>query len=69
MQPPACSATSTAVRPVVDQARGQHGDAARDKHGGAGGLLLILGLAAGIYVLSPGARHFYRHGYLPRVGR
>ena len=25
----------------------------------------MLGLAVGVYALSPGARHFYKHGYLP----
>lgn len=33
--------------------------------GGAAGILLLLGLTAGIYALSPGARHWYKYGQLP----
>lgn len=30
------------------------------------GILIALGLVAGIYGLSPGARHYYKTGKLPR---
>lgn len=48
--------------------RGAYGGAAKtpERQGlGASGILLLLGVTVGIYALSPGARHFYRHGYLP----
>ncbi len=51
--------------------RGQYGDQ-RDQgdrcdghKGGAGGILILLGVTVGIYAISPGARHYYKHGYLP----
>jgi hypothetical protein len=47
--------------------RGEYGtveDADR-KSSGAGSVLLVVGLAVGIYALSPGARYFYKHGHLP----
>ena len=43
--------------------RGQYGDAENSK--GVGGILIGFGIAVGIYALSPGARHYYRHGRLP----
>ena len=46
--------------------RGQYGAAASsDGKGGTAGILVLLGIAAGIYGLSPGARYFYKHGRLP----
>jgi hypothetical protein len=53
------------VQPSVDQPRGQYTDAEGKKRGGIGGVLLILGIAVGVYALSPGARHYYKHGHLP----
>ncbi|HSX23082.1 MAG TPA: hypothetical protein VLE97_09935 [Gaiellaceae bacterium] len=51
--------------------RGAYGAAkAPEQHSvGAGGILLLVGITAGIYALSPGARHFFRHGYLPPARR
>jgi len=50
--------------------RGQYGDTPRsDGKGGAVGILVALGVAVGIYALSPGARHYYRHGRLPPYRR
>jgi hypothetical protein len=48
--------------------RGEYGDAPdgdRKESLGAGGILLVAGIAVGVYALSPGARHFYKHGRLP----
>jgi hypothetical protein len=48
--------------------RGQYGASADSNgkgNGGAVGILAILGITVGIYALSPGARHYYKHGYLP----
>jgi hypothetical protein len=54
--------------------RGQYGDKthapdAGGKGVGAGWILLVLGISVGIYALSPGARHWYKHGYLPPAER
>ena len=62
MQPGVQASTATA-----DSQRGQYAD--RKKSTGVGGILLMLGLAVGVYALSPGARHFYKYGYLPPVKR
>lgn len=35
------------------------------KKGGLLSVAIVLGLTAAIFGLSPGARHFYRHGKLP----
>lgn len=46
--------------------RGEYGTAASSEgKGGTAGILILLGIAAGIYGLSPGARHYYKHGRLP----
>ena len=47
--------------------RGSYGDDAGDKgkKNGVLPILLMLGAAVGVYALSPGARHFYKHGRLP----
>lgn len=50
--------------------RGQYGNPAdtdrqEGKHLGSAGVLVLLGFTVGIYALSPGARHFYKHGHLP----
>ena len=47
--------------------RGQYGTApAPDRKDlGVGGVVALLGVAVGIYALSPGARHWYKHGSLP----
>ncbi len=43
--------------------RGSYGD----DHGSSGvGIVIGFGLMAVIYGLSPGARHFYKHGHLPQ---
>jgi len=66
------AATSTAAPSAVDPQRGQYADAKGDrkKSGGAGAILLLLGITVGMYALSPGARHFYKHdGYLPPARR
>lgn len=58
------------MQPLAKE-RGEYGAAsAPDKRSvGAGGILLLAGITAGIYALSPGARHFYRHGYPPPARR
>lgn len=45
--------------------RGAQESTDRGKRGGTGAILLILGIAVGVYAFSPGARHFYKHGQLP----
>jgi hypothetical protein len=47
--------------------RGGYGSASSSAHKGLGsaGILPLRGVAIGIYVLSPEARHFYKHGRLP----
>jgi hypothetical protein len=47
--------------------RGQYADRDRDGHRGSGwgGVAIAFMIMAGIYALSPGARHFYKHGRLP----
>jgi len=49
--------------------RGSYGEAngGEGRRSGALPVLLMLGIAAGLYALSPGARHFYKHGRLPVV--
>ena len=51
--------------------RGSYGNAAvKDDDKKDGGLLPVLvlaGVTIGVYALSPGARHFYKHGKLPPV--
>ncbi len=49
----------------MENDRGSYGD--QSTHGGGGGIGIgiMVGLVAVIYGLSPGARHFYRHGRLP----
>ena len=66
MQPGVQAATATAPS-VANAQRGHYGDC--KKSTGVGGILLMLGLAVGVYALSPGARHFYKHGYLPPAKR
>jgi hypothetical protein len=58
------------MEPSANQ-RGQYGAPAPKEHEspGAGWILALVGISVGIYALSPGARHFYRHGYLPSVKR
>lgn len=60
---------TTATAPPPDQPRGTYGKPERGNKGGAAGILLVLGLTAGVYALSPGAMYFYKHGHLPRAGR
>jgi hypothetical protein len=48
--------------------RGQYVDHdARDTRRGSGwgGAVVLLGITAAIYALSPGARYWYKHGRLP----
>jgi hypothetical protein len=59
-------ATSTALRAAAN-ARGEYGDSPEGKKTGGGGVGIILGVAVAIYALSPGARHFYKHGRLPEA--
>ena len=40
-------------------------DAVPPKKNGPATVAIVLGLAVGIYALSPGARHYYRTGRLP----
>jgi len=40
-------------------------DATPPKKNGPATVAIVLGLAVGIYALSPGARHYYRTGRLP----
>ena len=56
--------------PIPANERGQYGattatTAAERKGLGLGGVLALVGITAGIYALSPGARHYYKHGRLP----
>lgn len=44
--------------------RGHYGKAAAGKGGGS--VAIVIGIAAAIYALSPGARHYYKYGSLPR---
>lgn len=52
--------------------RGQYGAQAaqaqddRGSGNNTGGVLVAFGLGIGLYAFSPGARHFYKHGRLPR---
>lgn len=64
-------AATSAAPSAVDPQRGQYADAKGDrkKSGVAGAILLLLGITVGMYALSPGARHFYKHGYLPPARR
>jgi hypothetical protein len=70
MQPDVAASASTRI---VANERGQYGNAGgapgakRDL--GVGGIFLLLGITVGIYALSPGARYWYKHGYLPPVRR
>jgi hypothetical protein len=60
-------ATSTALRAAAN-ARGEYGDSPEGKKkGGGGSVVIVLGAAVAIYALSPGARHFYKHGRLGRL--
>jgi hypothetical protein len=43
--------------------RGTYGD--RKESGSVLSVAIVVGLAAAIYGLSPGARHWYKHGRLP----
>jgi hypothetical protein len=49
--------------------RGSYGPSGSEEGKGNSGLaiLLLAGVTAGIYALSPGARHFYKHGRLPSL--
>jgi hypothetical protein len=44
--------------------RGSYGEE-EDNGGGGLAILFLFGITVGIYALSPGARHFYKHGRLP----
>lgn len=73
MQPYVRAGASASAYSTVND-RGQYGDPAGvtdagRKDLGVGGVLLLLGVSVGIYALSPGARHWYKHGYLPPVRR
>ncbi len=58
------------MQPTTANQRGQYGTPKDDnKKLGAGGIFLVLGIAVGIYALSPGARHWYKHGQLPHQRR
>jgi len=47
--------------------RGSYGQSGPEESKGNSGIaiLLLLGATVGIYALSPGARHYYKHGRLP----
>ena len=45
--------------------RGSYGD--RRERSSALGIAIVLGATALIYGLSPGALHYYKHGFLPRA--
>jgi hypothetical protein len=44
---------------------GPNGGTGEQKGGGWLAIVLLAGATVGIYALSPGARHFYKHGRLP----
>jgi hypothetical protein len=48
--------------------RGSYGEPTEpeEKRVGAGGIAILFGVTVMLYALSPGARHFYKHGYLPK---
>jgi len=46
--------------------RGSYGESSDgDRKGGALPIVIMAGVAAGIYALSPGARYYYKHRRLP----
>lgn len=47
--------------------RGTYGDDAKPEDWKSGAI--VIGIAAAIYLLSPGARHWYKHGRLPTPAR